>query len=199
MSEHEGAGGIEDAFLDPAAPAHNGVDESDAPLAAADQPAGDGAEPVTLDLEELASKASERDEYLALAQRTQADFENYRKRMAREADATQARGVVRLARELLPALDNLERALAAATSDANVDDQLIEGLRLVQRELFAAIERAGIERYGEPGERFDPELHEAVAQQPFDGVQAGSIVEIYQAGYRLAAVVIRPARVLVAA
>jgi molecular chaperone GrpE len=144
-------------------------------------------------------KAAERDEYLALAQRTQADFENYRKRTAREADAVQARGVVRLARELLPALDNLERALAAATSADNVDDQLIEGLRLVQRELFAAIERAGIERYGEPGERFDPELHEAVAQQPVEGVQAGAIVEIYQAGYRLAAVVIRPARVLVAA
>jgi molecular chaperone GrpE len=157
------------------------------------------SEPLEEADESSGAEDSLADKYLALAQRTQADFENYRKRMAREADAIQARGVVRLARELLPALDNLERALAAATSADNVDDQLIEGLRLVQRELFAAIERAGIERYGEPGERFDPELHEAVAQQPLDGVAPGAIAEIYQAGYRLAAVVIRPARVLVAA
>jgi molecular chaperone GrpE len=158
------------------------------------------AEPIELDLEELAAKAAERDEYLALAQRTQADFENYRKRMAREAEAAQARGVTRLARELLPALDNLERGLtAAASAEAGADEQLIEGLRLVQRELLGALERAGIERYGQPGELFDPALHEAVAQQPSDVIEAGLIVEIYQAGYRLGAAVIRPARVLVAA
>jgi molecular chaperone GrpE len=173
------------------------------PLADERDSSSDGptaAEPVELDLEELAAKAAERDEYLALAQRTQADFENYRKRMAREADAAQARGVTRLARELLPALDNLERGLtAAASTEAGGDEQLIEGLRLVQRELLGALERVGIERYGQPGELFDPALHEAVAQQPSDAVEAGLIVEIYQAGYRLGAAVIRPARVLVAA
>ena len=145
--------------------------------------------------DDLAALASQRDEYLALAQRTQADFENYRKRVAREGAAAELRGVSRLARELLPALDSLDRALAAA---ADADEVLIEGLRLVQRELLGALERVGVEPYGAAGESFDPELHEAVAQQPFDGCEPGEIVEVYQSGYRLAGGVIRPARVLVA-
>jgi molecular chaperone GrpE len=147
------------------------------------------------ELDELVAKASERDEYLALAQRTQADFENYRKRVARDAATAESRGLARLARELLPALDNLDRALAAS---ADAGEALVEGLRLVQRELLGALERAGIEPYGAVGEQFDPELHEAVAQQPFEGAQPGEIVEVYQPGYRLAGGVIRPARVLVA-
>jgi molecular chaperone GrpE len=147
------------------------------------------------ELDELLAKASERDEYLALAQRTQADFENYRKRVARDAAAAETRGLVRLARELLPALDNLDRALVAS---ADAGEVLVEGLRLVQRELLGALERAGIESYGVVGEPFDPELHEAVAQQPFEDRQPGEIGEVYQSGYRLAGGVIRPARVLVA-
>jgi molecular chaperone GrpE len=147
------------------------------------------------ELDELLAKAAERDEYLALAQRTQADFENYRKRVAREFATAESRGLARLARELLPALDSLDRALAAA---ADADEVLIEGLRLVQRELLGALERVGVEPYGAAGEQFDPELHEAVAQQPFDGCEPGEIVEVYQSGYRLAGGVIRPARVLVA-
>jgi molecular chaperone GrpE len=147
------------------------------------------------ELDELVVKASERDEYLALAQRTQADFENYRKRVARDAATAESRGLARLARELLPALDNLDRALAAS---ADAGEALVEGLRLVQRELLGALERADIEPYGAAGEQFDPELHEAVAQQPFEDRQPGEIVEVYQPGYRLAGGVIRPARVLVA-
>ena len=150
---------------------------------------------VASELDELVVKASERDEYLALAQRTKADFENYRKRVARDAGTAESRGLARLARELLPALDNLDRALAAS---ADAGEALVEGLRLVQRELLGALERAGIEPYGAVGEQFDPELHEAVAQQPFEGRQPGEIVEVYQPGYRLAGGVIRPARVLVA-
>jgi molecular chaperone GrpE len=153
------------------------------------------AESVAGELDELVATASQRDEYLALAQRTQADFENYRKRVARDAAAAESRGLGRLARELLPALDNLDRALAAA---ADADEALVEGLRLVQRELLGALERVGVEAYGAAGEQFAPELHEAVAQQPVDGRAPGEIVEVYQSGYRLAGGVIRPARVLVA-
>jgi molecular chaperone GrpE len=150
------------------------------------------------EVDELTATAVQRDEYLALAQRTQADFENYRKRAAREAAAAQERGLAKLARELLPALDNLDRALAHADETA-ADETLLDGLRLVRRELLGALERVGISAYGEAGERFDPEIHEAVAQQPADGVQAGDIVEVYQAGYRSeSGGVIRPARVLVA-
>jgi molecular chaperone GrpE len=157
----------------------------------------EAAQEVAVELDELAATAAQRDEYLALAQRTQADFENYRKRVARDAAAGELRGVVRLARELLPALDNLDRALEHA-GDGDTDQVLIDGLRLVQRELLGALSRAGIEAYGEAGERFDPGLHEAVAQQPYEGREAGEIAEIYQHGYRLDGTLIRPARVLVA-
>jgi molecular chaperone GrpE len=147
------------------------------------------------DLDELAILATERDEYLALAQRTQADFENYRKRIARESALAQERGVSKLAKELLPALDNLDRALEAAATD----DPLLDGVRLVRAELSAGLGRLGIESFGAAGDTFDPVEHEAVAQQPVEGAPSGSVVEVYQPGYRLGASVIRPARVLVAA
>ena len=101
--------------------------------------------------------AAQRDEYLALAQRTQADFENYRKRVARESASAQERGVASLAKELLPALDNLDRALEAAAED----DPLLDGVRLVRSELSAALARAGIESFSPLGETFDPAVHEA--------------------------------------
>ena len=149
------------------------------------------------DLDELVAVAAQRDEYLSLAQRTQADFENFRKRVAREAAQAQGRGVIKLAGELLPALDNLDRALAAASQD----DPLLEGVRLVHSELSAALARAGVESFSPLGERFDPALHEAMAtaKQPDDGAESGTIVEVYQPGYRLGQTIIRPARVVVAA
>ena len=147
------------------------------------------------DLDELAILATERDEYLALAQRTQADFENYRKRIARESALALQRGVAKLAKELLPALDNLDRALEAAATD----DPLLDGVRLVRAELSAGLGRLGIESFGAAGDTFDPVEHEAVAQQPVEGAASGSVVEVYQPGYRLGASIIRPARVLVAA
>ena len=144
---------------------------------------------------ELAKTVKQRDDYLALAQRTQADFENYRKRIARESAGAQARGVTGLAKELLPALDNLDRALEAAAQD----DPLLEGVRLVRSELAGGLARAGIESFAPLGETFDPVLHEAVATIPADGVPSGSVVEVYQPGYRLGESIIRPARVVVAA
>jgi molecular chaperone GrpE len=147
------------------------------------------------ELDELASVALERDRYLALAQRTQADFENYRKRVARDAATAQERGVAKLAKELLPALDNLDRALDAAAQD----DPLLDGVRLVRGELSSSLARVGIESFGAAGDTFDPVEHEAVAQQPVEGAVSGSVVEVYQPGYRLGASIIRPARVLVAA
>lgn len=147
------------------------------------------------DVDELVDVAAQRDEYLALAQRTQADFENYRKRVAREAAVAQERGLAKLCKELLPALDNLDRALDAAAQD----DPLLDGVRLVRAELNSALARVGIESFGAVGDTFDPVEHEAMAQQPVEGAVSGSVVEVYQPGYRLGASVIRPARVLVAA
>jgi molecular chaperone GrpE len=154
------------------------------------------------DLEELTAKAEKADEYLELAQRTRADFENYRKRAAREAAAAQERGVAKLAKELLPAVDNLDRAVEASQSDeaAQADNgTLISGIKLVHADVIAALGRAGIERFSPEGERFDPQLHEAVAQIPAEGAESGTVIEVYQRGYRLGEFVIRPARVAVAA
>jgi molecular chaperone GrpE len=157
---------------------------------------GDAAE-VEGDLDELVKTAAERDEYLALAQRTQADFENYRKRVTRESASAQARGCVLLAKELLPALDNLDRALSAAAKD----DPLLDGVRIVRSELSAALARTGIESFSPAGEVFDPAVHEAVStsEQPADGAPSGTVVEVYQPGYRFGETIIRAARVVVAA
>jgi molecular chaperone GrpE len=156
-----------------------------------------GAAEVQGDLHELVETAAQRDEYLALAQRTQADFENYRKRVARESASAQARGCIVLAKELLPALDNLDRALEAAAKD----DPLLDGVRLVRSELSAALARTGIESFSPAGEVFDPAVHEAVAtsEQAADGAASGTVVEVFQPGYRLGETIIRPARVVVAA
>jgi molecular chaperone GrpE len=147
------------------------------------------------DLDELVAIAAQRDEYLAFAQRTQADFENYRKRVAKESAVAGERGVAKFAKELLPALDNLDRALEAAEEE----DPLLEGVRLVRAELSAALARVGVESFDPKGEQFDPVHHEAVAQQPVEGAASGTVAEVYQPGYRLNGTVIRPARVVVAA
>jgi molecular chaperone GrpE len=169
-----------------------GLDAPDLPAHAED----DGGHEVQQDLHELATKAEKADEYLALAQRTQADFENYRKRAARDAALAQDRGVAKLAKELLPAIDNLDRALKAATEEHS---QLTAGIKLVHTDLLSALQRVGVEPFSPDGEPFDPQLHEAVAQQPIEGVESGFVAEVFQQGFRLGDSVLRPARVLVAA
>jgi molecular chaperone GrpE len=201
MSKHDQR--AEDAIL---GPDEANPDEQSAAVAT-ESPAPDGEQAqdasieaeLELDVEQLTAKAAERDELFAIAQRVQADFENYRKRMTRELEGAQARGIARLAGELVPALDNLERAIDGAAGATVVDEQLLEGLRLVQRELSAALARAGVERFCEPGDDFDPNLHEAVSHGHVEGAKAGSVVEVYQPGYRFGGAVIRAARVRVAA
>ena len=155
----------------------------------------DPGQQVQTDLDEIAAKAEKADEYLQLAQRTQADFENYRKRAARDAALAQDRGVAKLAKELLPAIDNLDRALKAMGEEHS---QYAEGIKLVHNDLLAALQRVGVEPFSPDGEQFDPMVHEAVAQQPIDGVESGVVAEVFQQGYRLGESVLRPARVLVA-
>ncbi len=174
------------------------VSPEEAPQPApASEPEPDHEAQLEHDLEELGAKAEKADEYLELAQRTKADFENYRKRAAREAAAAQERGVAKLALELLPAVDDLDRALQA-TDGSGHNDTLVSGVKLVHGAVLAALGRFGIEPYSPDGERFDPQHHEAVAQQPVDGAEPGTIVEVVQRGYRLGDSVLRPARVVVA-
>jgi molecular chaperone GrpE len=131
--------------------------------------------------------------------RAVAELDNVRKRARRDVGVAESRGIAKLARELLPALDNFERALAAAEAQPeNRDHHLTDGIRYVQAELLAALARVGIEPDSPKGERFDPHRHEAVAQQPVDGAEAGTIVEVYSAGYTYGGDVLRPAKVVVA-
>jgi molecular chaperone GrpE len=131
--------------------------------------------------------------------RAVAELDNVRKRARRDVGAAESRGIFKLARELLPALDNFERALAAAEAQPeNRDHHLTDGIRLVQSELLGALSRVGIEPDSPKGERFDPHRHEAVAQQPVDGAEPGTIVEVYSAGYTYGDDVLRPAKVVVA-
>ena len=151
-------------------------------------------ERVQEDLAELlAGVERERDEYLELARRTQADFENYRKRVSKEAAAAEARGRAELAKSLLPVLDNLDRALAAANAE---EDHLAQGVRLVRDELEGVLSRAGIESYSPAGEAFDPDWHEAMLTRPGE---AGKVLEVLEKGYRLDGQLLRPARVVVGA
>jgi molecular chaperone GrpE len=132
--------------------------------------------------------------FLELAKRTQADFENYRKRMARENAAASERGAAKLAKELLPALDHLELALKAAADDSDV----AKGFAMVRDELFAALAKSGIQAFSPEGEQFDPNEHEAMAQQPSEEAESGTVLEVFQRGYRVGGAVLRPARVVVA-
>lgn len=162
----------------------------------------DGGEQVEGDLKALLADAEgKRDEYLELARRTQADFENYRKRVASDIAAAQARGKAEIARDVVPVLDDLERALQAAGLDPEGDseDGLAHGVILVFRGLRETLQRNGIEAVDPQGEKFDPTAHEALSTMPVEGTESGLVVEVMQKGYRLEEQLIRPARVVVSA
>jgi molecular chaperone GrpE len=143
----------------------------------------------------LAKAVAERDEYLELARRTQADFENFRKRTAKDLAAAGERAKVGLVRELLPVVDNLERALASGGEESS----LAEGVRLVLSELRGVLERNGVEALDPSGEQFDPTVHEALSTREADGQEPGVVVDVVEKGYRMSDTVVRPARVVVSA
>jgi molecular chaperone GrpE len=156
----------------------------------------EGSEPAPTPGDRLAALEAERDEYLALAQRIQADFENYRKRAVRDREQDAAHAKERLVRDLLPVLDDLERTLEAA--ERHEEAALVDGVRLVERSLRKALEKEGLVEIEADG-AFDPHVHEAILAQPREDAKAGAVVEVVQRGYLLGDRVIRPARVIVAA
>ena len=137
----------------------------------------------------------ERDEYLDNLQRLAADFDNYRKRVARDHESLIERAHERLVKELLPVLDDLERALEAAAE--HEEAKLEEGVRLVHRALSDALAREGLAEIETDG-AFDPHVHEALLAQPSEDAEPGSVLQVLQKGYRLGDRVVRPARVVVA-
>jgi molecular chaperone GrpE len=162
--------------------------EAAAPGAAA--PAGD----LEAERDEARRQA---DEYLDRWRRAAADFDNYKKRVARDAEAARTRAVESLVGELLPVLDNLERALDA--SEHHEDAKVAEGVRLVREQLRDVLARRGLEPIDAAvGGRFDPHVHEALLHQPSEH-EEGAIAAVYEAGYRLGTRVVRPARVVVSA
>ena len=183
MSEHEHEP-AQEAAVDETAAAQAPVEDDDV----ADR-AQDGA-----------VEAPEEPDFKDLYLRAAAETDNVRKRARRDVEVASARGVARLARELLPSLDNLDRALLAAEAqEGDEEHHLTKGIRLVQQELLGALTRVGIEQFSPAGETFDPHQHEAVAQQPFEGATSGSVAQVYQPGYRYKDEILRPAKVVVAA
>ena len=137
--------------------------------------------------------ARERDDMRALAQRVQADFENYKKRVQRDQAETAERSAALLVEQLLPVLDNFDLALSSL---GDADEKVRKGVELVYADLVSVLERAGVERIATDGMPFDPELHEAVLHEPGDGEP--TVVGTMRSGYRLKGRVLRPAMVKVA-
>ena len=146
------------------------------------------------EVDELTAVTQERDDYLDRLQRLKAEFDNYRKRAARDQESIVERATERLVKELLPVVDDLERALEAA--EEHEEAKLEEGVRLVHRQLASALEREGLAEIETNG-KFDPHVHESLLSQPSEA-EEGSVIEVVQKGYRLGDRVLRPARVVIA-
>jgi molecular chaperone GrpE len=185
--EHRPAGPVSDSGL----PLAGESSESSPPAGEADQAE---AQAVEADFDALLGEAQkERDEYLELAKRTKADFENFRKRVAADLQAAQARGKAEMARGVIDAVDNLERALEASGDE----EGLTSGVEMVLGGLRETLSRNGIEAVDPKGDKFDPNRHEALSTQPVEGTESGTVVEVLQKGYLLDEQLIRPARVVV--
>jgi molecular chaperone GrpE len=160
-------------------------------------------EEVAEDLDALRTEAeAKRDEYLELARRTQADFENYRKRMAAEVRAAGLRGKAEVVRELIPVMDHFELALQHSGIDsiedlAKSDDPTKAGWAMTLRDLDNVFSRVGVEAVDPKGDKFDPTAHEALSTTAVEGVDSGVVIEVMQKGYRFEDHLIRPARVVV--
>ena len=173
------------------------LDEQADPLGAAERSSDAPAN--LLDPEDLLARLqdAERDHEKAMddLRRVAADFDNYRKRVAREQTQILARSGERVVAKLLPVLDDLERALDAA--EHHEEARVLEGVRMTKDALAAVLASEGVEEIPADGP-FDPHVHEALLTQPSDASASGSILEVVQRGYRFGDRVVRPARVIVA-
>jgi molecular chaperone GrpE len=145
----------------------------------------------------LAETLRERDQLVESVQRLKADFDNFRKRTLRDQETLAAQGARRLVKELLPVLDDLDRAAAGTEAVAGECASLARGVALVREELHAVLRREGLEDVETTGQ-LDPHVHEALLAQPSEADE-GTVIDVLQKGYRIGGDVIRPARVVVAA
>lgn len=145
------------------------------------------------DLDQLRTKAEERDRFLELLQRTRADFDNYQKRVHRDLEQERRYALHPLASDLLPALDNLGRALAAAKGD----DAFTKGVAMVHTQILETLKRHGITPIDAVGQPFDPHSHQAVMQQPSSEQPPNTVLQVLEPGYRYHDRVLRPSKVIV--
>ena len=150
------------------------------------------------ELEKLRKSAAERDQYLDLAARTRAEFENYQKRMQRDREQERKYAFGPLAEMLLPILDNLDRAIQAG-KQAGETGPLVQGVAMVQSQFLELLKRNGITRIDCEGKPFDPNVHQAVMQKPDDKVEPNTIVQVIEHGFMNQDRVLRPAKVIVSA
>lgn len=158
------------------------------------------AEPVTLSYaayEELKTLAKERDDYLKRLQRAVADYQNLQKRIDRFRESAREAALRSLAEEVLPMADSLSRALEAAR-EAEGAEKIVEGLLLVEKELYGALGRFGIHPVEALGQPFDPHYHEAAMQEEAEGMPANTVVRELKKGFVMGDIVIRPSQVVVA-
>ncbi|HZW36653.1 MAG: nucleotide exchange factor GrpE [Deltaproteobacteria bacterium] len=177
------------------------MDENDKDIkqeAPADEPGSigrEGAEPQTPSAEEVAGELEEMKNRLAYLA---AEFDNYRKRVAREKEAMVSFGNERLLRAVLPFLDNLERAMSQA-GPGSASEGLLAGVRLTHDQFLSELRKFGLEQITAEGEMFDPRIHEAIAQVPWEGKPEGTVLSEAVKGYLLNGRLLRPAQVTVAA
>lgn len=173
----------------------------------AERPPGSGNGPVGAngaapDVEESAAGAAldldtvaaERDKYLDQLQRSVAEFANYRRRLEQERTQLKELASMAILAQVVPVLDDLQRALAQAPADQQ-ETPWVQGVKHIERKLAAVLERSGVTPIDALGQPFDPALHEAVAHEP--GAAGNIVVEVYQTGYRLGQALLRPAMVKV--
>ena len=172
----------------PEMPVTNGEDRPDLPAA-------DEADDLTL--EQRAEQAErERDEYFSLLRQAQADFENAHQRNRREREQEQKYRNEPLARDILPAVDNLDRALRT-TEDSGDKSPLVEGVSLARDHLLDALMRHGITPLHTLDQPFDPNRHQALAQAPVADKRANTVVQVVEGGYLIHDRVLRPAKVII--
>jgi len=177
-------------------------DDTEAPDDLAGAQPGEGERPAAPaaeeaeDIDELRQKARERDQYLDLLQRTTADFQNYQKRMRKEREALRQTALRDFIEALLPAIDNLDHAIAAAEN--SLDKALLEGVKLAREEILRVLANFGVTRMSTVGVKFDPNLHEAIMVEQTDAVPHQTVVEELRPGYMLDDKVVRAAQVKVA-
>jgi len=153
-------------------------------------------DPAAVVMGDLETLRQERDQFLGLLKRTQADFENYQKRSQREREQDRRYWYGPLGLDLLPVIDNLERALAAA-KQANETGPLVQGVNMVLAQFLDLLKRHGITPIEARGQPFDPHLHEAVMQQPSEEVPPDTVTQVLERGFMLHDRVLRPAKVAV--